>query len=371
MIDISIKPFGHEIQINYEDASEILYEIYHNESKNVVNRCLVIYKLLIEPTSKDNMPKLKEVATELGMSRNTVARVLDGYLKNGIDAVLYDGHMGRTSCLDAFRDDIADLFLEMPPLTVKEATRTINENLNLDLSQKAVRRWLKKNGYRPLKPRSIPAKADPEEQYRFLYGKLWPLIKAALKGELLLFFADGAHLIYGFSGNKCWAQQRPQVKSAYGRKRLNCLGFLNAGDLSVTTIMNDTSLNSQSVIEGMIKLRFENPDQQIAIILDNARYQNNNWVKHIADYVGVSLIFLPAYSPNLNLIERLWKFLRHEIISNKYYDNFEEFYLNIDEFLSEVHVKYEEELHKLLAFNFEILDGTKATSGVVKPKFTV
>ena len=362
-----IEPFGHKIRMSDEDAAVVVYHLYHGDTASIKKRCLILFKLLIEPDVSNKMPSIKSIAEQIGVSRNTVTKVYDRYLKDGINSIYDDGHKGRVSGLDEYADKIDELFELQPPLTLKDATQIINENLKLNFSQKAVGAWMKSNGYKRKKPRSIPAKADPEEQAAFLDTTLVYLINLALKGEILLYFADGVHLIYGYSGEKCWTKERPMVKSAYGRRRLNCLGFLDAKSFQVTTIMNDSYLNSQSIIEGMVKLRFEHKDDDtpIAIVLDNARYQNNKWVKEIAKYVGVQLFFLPPYSPNLNLIERLWKFLKHEVVANKYYDSFDEFYFHVDDFLDNVHVRYEDELRTLLTFNFEILDGAKAESGTV------
>lgn len=70
-----------------------------------------------------------------------------------------------------------------------------------------------------------------------------------------VYFCDGVHLIYGYEGGKCWCKERVCVKSAYGRKRVNCLGFLDAVSHEVETVMNDTYLNSDSVCNGLRKLR--------------------------------------------------------------------------------------------------------------------
>ena len=73
------------------------------------------------------------------------------------------------------------------------------------------------------------------------------------------------------------------------------------------------------MLAGLVNLRYDHPDKEIFVILDNAGYQRSKWVQRSAELMGVILVFLPPYSPNLNLIERLWKFLRKKVVSNKYY----------------------------------------------------
>lgn len=178
----------------------------------------------------------------------------------------------------------------------------------------------------------------------------------ALNRLIKVFFCDGVHLIYGYESGKYWCKERVCVRSAYGRKRVNCLGFLDAVSHQVETVMNDSYLNSDSVCEGLKKLRQNNPNERLYIILDNAAYQRCKKVKNFAAELNINLIYLPPYSPNLNLIERLWKFLRHKILANKYYDSFNFFFDKIHDFLASVHRIFSDELLSLLSFNFQCLD---------------
>ena len=183
-----------------------------------------------------------------------------------------------------------------------------------------------------------------------------PLLDMALHRLVKVFFCDGVHLIYGYEGGKYWCKKRVCVKSAYGRKRVNCLGFLDAVSKKVETVMNDSYLNSDSVCEGLIKLRQLNTDELLYVILDNAAYQHCKKVKDCAQELNINLIYLPPYSPNLNLIERLWKFLRSKILANKFYDSFKTFFDNIHDFLASVHVNFANALKSLLSFNFQCLN---------------
>lgn len=71
---------------------------------------------------------------------------------------------------------------------------------------------------------------------------------------------------------------------------------------------------------------------------------------------GIGSIYLPPYSPNLNLIERLWKFLRSKILANKYYDSFKQFFDNVHDFLDSLHIVFSDSLDSLFSFNFQCLD---------------
>ena len=192
-------------------------------------------------------------------------------------------------------------------------------------------------------------------QLFFLNNILIPLLKAAEKKMIKVFFADGVHLIYGYQGGYCWCKERKCVPSAYGRRRANLLGFMDAVTHETVGVMNDSYLNSDSVCEGLVKLRNKYPDKYLHVIMDNAAYQRCSKVTEKANELNINLVFLPPYSPNLNLIERLWKFLRKKVLANKYYNNFNSFYDAIQTFVNVLHIEYNDQLSSLLSFNFEVL----------------
>ena len=96
------------------------------------------------------------------------------------------------------------------------------------------------------------------------------------------------------------------------------------------------------------------PDEKITLILDNAKYYRANSVKDMAGLLGIKLLFVPSYSPNLNLIERLWKFMRKKAIPNQYIENFDDWRDAIMGFFKRIK-KYRPELKTLMAENFELL----------------
>lgn len=138
----------------------------------------------------------------------------------------------------------------------------------------------------------------------------------------------------------------------HGKKRLNDTIVLrwSAFDIWVSW------WNSDIVCDGLERLRKRYPDQYLYIILDNAAYQHCRKVRDKAEKWNINLVFLPPYSPNLNLIERLWKFLRKEILANQYYHSFWDFYSAIESFVKTLHENYFEQLSSLLTFRFEVFD---------------
>ena len=205
------------------------------------------------------------------------------------------------------------------------------------------------------KSRNIPAKADKEKQQEFLDSQLLPLLEQAKNEEIELYFGDGVHLIYGAELGYCWCKTRQEVKSAYGRKRFNVMGAYNPITHKTTIVSNDSYLTSTEIVELYHKLREENGDKKVIIILDNARYQKCALTKEAAKKYNIEVVYLPSYSPNLNLIERLWKLLRKECMCNKYKETFTKFCEDILDFLSQTSTTYLNKVTRLLAPNFQVL----------------
>ena len=74
--------------------------------------------------------------------------------------------------------------------------------------------------------------------------------------------------------------------------------------------------------------------------------------------LNIELLYLPTYSPNLNIIERLWKFIKNDCLYSKYYDNFSKFKQAIMLSLEEAQTKKKEKLKSLLTLNFQTLKKT-------------
>lgn len=165
-------------------------------------------------------------------------------------------------------------------------------------------------------------------------------------------------MTYGYHGGYCWCKKRKFVPSAYGRKRANLLGFLNHVTFETTSIMNDSYLNLDIVCDGLERLRKRYPDQYLYIILDNAAYQHCRKVRDKAEKLNINLVFLPPYSPNLNLIERLWKFLRKELLANNFFKSFKTFYSEIESFICSLHLEHTDKLSSLLTPKFELFDSS-------------
>jgi len=220
-----------------------------------------------------------------------------------------------------------------------------------------VRAFMKYIGMSFRKMGHIPAKADPEKQAEFLENTLNPLIKLAQQGLCLLFFVDAAHFVLRPFLCSLWCFTRVFIKAPAGRQRFNVLGGINAITQKLEYYVNETYINAQSVCEFMRNLRKKYPLIPIYLVMDNARYQKCKLVMNLAVELNIKLVFLPSYSPNLNIIERLWKFIRKKVLYGKYYENFKLFKNGISSCLNLINQgQYQEELKTLLNLKFQTFE---------------
>jgi transposase len=152
----------------------------------------------------------------------------------------------------------------------------------------------------------------------------------ASEKKVTLLFMDASHFVMGcdFLGY-IYGRVRRFIKTYSGRKRYNVLGALNFITKKVTTVTNDTYITATEICELLKKVASEYAGKPIYVILDNARYQKCVIVEELANQLGINLTYIPPYSPNLNLIERLWKHAKSKL-RTKYYDQFDEFQNRID-----------------------------------------
>lgn len=202
----------------------------------------------------------------------------------------------------------------------------------------------------------MPSKADPNTQKAFIKDRLNPLIKQAEDGVIELFFMDASHFVMGGFAGRVWSKVRKFVKTASGRKRFNVLGALNFATKKIEIISNSTYITSTQVVELLELLSRKYCGKIVKVVLDNASYQRCALVKDKALSLGIELVFLPTYSPNLNLIERVWKLVKSKVLNSAYYETFESYCKKIELFVTFIHIKQALDMQTLITPNFHVVD---------------
>lgn len=182
-----------------------------------------------------------------------------------------------------------------------------------------------------------------------------PRLKEAKEGKRVVYFVDAAHFVLAPFLGILWTLKRIFIKAPTGRQRYNVLGAINAITHKLITVTNETYINALSIVELLEKIALlKKVDVPITIILDNAAYQKCKIVFEKAEELDIELLYLPPYSPNLNLIERLWKFVKKDCLYSKYYENFHLFKKAIMSCLKQTETAHKKELDSLLTLRFQV-----------------
>jgi transposase len=193
-------------------------------------------------------------------------------------------------------------------------------------------------------------------QAAFLEGKLRPVLEDAKAGTGHVFFADAAHCVFGSFLCCLWSFARLYVRAASGRQRFNVLGAWDAVTRELVAVTNTTVVTALTMCELLRKIAAKGLAGPVTVVLDNARYQKCALVQDVARSLGITLLYLPSYSPNLNLIERLWRLIKREALYGRWHPTFADFKGAIEGTISELGGKHKDRLASLMTLNFQVFD---------------
>ncbi len=310
----------------------------------------------------------QEIAYLCNISDSTLRRYLKQYQEGGLERLQHSAGSGSDSALQLHRATLEAAFREQPPLSVAEAAARIETLTGLERKPTQVRAFLKSLGMKPRKVGTLPAKADVQRQAEFRDNQLHqlhqlhqlqPRLEEATNGQRAVFFVDAAHFVYGPFLGWVWCFARLFVKAPAGRQRLNVLAALHATTQQLITVSNLTYITAQSVcllLEGLAHERDSRLHQPLTVVLDNAPYQRCALVQECASRLHIELLYLPPYSPNLNLIERFWRFVKKQCLYSKYHADFTAFQKAILECIEQAPDKHQAELKSLLTLRFQTFE---------------
>lgn len=180
-----------------------------------------------------------------------------------------------------------------------------------------------------------------------------PRLDRAVAGKGHVLFVDAAHFVYGTFLCCLWSIARVSVRAASGRQRFNVLGAWDAVARTLGTVTNTTVVNTDTMCELLQAVAARGLVGPVTLVLDNARYQRNKVVMGLAGELGIELLFLPSYSPNLNLIERLWRFTKRKAAYGRYHPTFADFRAAVQDVLDRVPTTHADKLASLMTLNFQ------------------
>jgi len=286
------------------------------KDKRSADRLKSIYLLGMGRTQKD-------VCEVLMLDEGTLRHYAKRYRENGIKGLVSNRYLGGHGKLTSEEEmDLDQHLQDVLYLDAKSVVAYIEKTFSKTYGIRGTTELLKRLGYVYKKPKVIPGKANPEAQRKFLDD--YEALKNKLKADDKILFMDGVHPQHNTVAAYGWIKkgQEKEIKSNSGRQRLNINGALDINACKVTVTYEET-LNSITVLCLLKKLRkVYKKAGKLYIICDNAGYYKTETVQLEAEKLNIELVFLPAYSPNLNLIERLWKFFRKKVMYNQYHEKF-------------------------------------------------
>jgi transposase len=337
------------VDFNPEQIDALHHERFHYPHPRVQLKMEAVY------LKSQRLPH-HEICRLARISENTLRTYLRQFQEGGVARLKRLDWAGAASDLDEHRQTLEDYFRENPPRSTGEAAAAIERITGIRRGLTQVRSFLKGMGLKFRKLGMIPAKADADEQARFLDEKLGPRLRQARRFRRVVCFADAAHFVHGPFLGYLWCFVRMLVRGPSGRKRFNVLGAIDAITHELTTVVNDTVIDAMAVCELLQKLAGRYAGLPLTLVLDNARYQKCEAVRLLAAELRIELLYLPTYSPNLNLIERLWRFVKKEVLSCRYYEDFTRFKAAIVGCLEGVEGEHKAAIASLLTLNFQTFE---------------
>ena len=344
------------IRFTPEDRRSLAHDRFHHPDPRVQRKMEVLWL-------KSHGLGHGDIAALADVSRRTVQRYLNEYREGGLDRLRRCPWHQPESTSAEHQDCLAGYFAKHPPRSAKQAQAVIEQQTGVRRGLSQVRHFLKDRlGLRWRKTGAIPVppkKTIPEharEQAAFLRDRLEPRLEQARRCSRQVYFVDAAHFVFAPFLGCLWCTARLFVRAASGRKRHNVLGAFDAVTHRLIRVTNQGYINAESVCALLRAVAGSAVGLPITLVLDNARYQKCAVVQALAESLGIELLYLPSYSPNLNLIERLWRFVRVESLNSTYYEKFEDFRAAIDGCLDGLSTVHKGEMETLMTHRFQMFE---------------
>ena len=300
------------------DADHVNIERKTHESRLIRDRMYVLHLLHIGYSRS-------ECAKIVGCHANSVTNYIKMYQRGGLDSIRQLHYIYVRHELSSVYEQVEQVLERSRCSTVKDASEVLKEHFAYERSTEAVRQLLHRLGFSHQKTGTFPGKVKDFDQWQAkqdtFIDKLYELIQQAENDKIDLVFSDAAHFVYGKLSTYAWSQEPCYAPSGHGRHRINVYGAYDIATNQVYSMYNEGYVDAEFVVDYLNWLRqqvYRNPERSLHVVLDNARYQHCNHVKQCAVDLNIVLEFLPGYSPNLNLIERLWRYIK-SILAKQYH----------------------------------------------------
>jgi len=342
------------------------------------NRLKVIHKYTYNNSLKENRIKtilltnkensVKEIREILLIERSTIRKYIEEFRKYRMKSIDFDDKRktnsgNKENLTEEQKAEIIKYLEDNIISEAKEIQKYIEEKFGIQYSLSGATNILHSLGFTYKKTVPIPQKAHTEEKIeeQIKFEKEYKELKETKKEDEKIYFLDGVHPTHNTKIGYAWVKKGENkiIETNSGRKRINLNGAYSPETGEVITLPSKR-VNSQSTIELIDKILEANNKTTGTIYLfsDNARYYKSILLRETLEkekYSRIKLDFLPSYSPNLNPIERVWKFFKKEVLEHKFYKTFKEFETQICDFFKNKLNFVKERLKIYASDNFHIL----------------
>jgi transposase len=303
-----------------------------------------------------------EVADLLGRSVRQLAEWLRLFRNHGLDVLCTVYNRGDPGNLSAGQMELLKQEIGTGRFRNSDQVRRwVEEMFGVSYSSSGIKGLLRRVGASYHKVTGFLWKADPDKQQEFVahYERQKAAARRPGARRTRHYFVDACHPLWGLElVYACWllVGQRFLAGMGSGRKRLNILGAYCPDDREYQDLrLTRDNINGEQFVNLLRLLRAAHPETaRFVLYLDRARYYGSPVVKDwLRRHPEFELEPLPTYSPNLNLIERLWRFLRKRALS-RWHRTFEAMQAAVSEVLDHL-LDYRQELDTLMTEHFHIV----------------
>ena len=313
------------LNLSRADIETIKKEKNLHTCPSVRTRLLVLWMLHLGFRHSD-------VALAVDCHANSVTNIVRMYNSDGLQRII------RVPC-GTIKHTLTDQFdqvrAKLKTATIhklQQARQWLADNFDYHGSKESTRRLLHRLGFRPLKVNPFPGNSKKLEEWLANQDRwiehLEELHDKARNGSIDMAFCDAAHFVYGKFCSFMWTDEPKYKSTGSGRQRLNVYGAYDPITGRVLTNYGEGTVDAEYIVEFLKWLRKHHylcKEKKLHLMMDNARYQHCRFVKEEAEKLNIELEFQPSYSPNLNLIERVWKYIKG-LLGRSYYSTKDEFF---------------------------------------------
>lgn len=237
-----------------------------------------------------------------------------------------------------------------------EIVMYIKERYGVSYTVSGMHKWLHRNGFSYKKPKGRPHKADAELQKQFIAE--YEALKETVGDDEPILFMDAVHPTQATKLSYGWIRtgKTKHVDTTASRTRLNIVGAIQLGHIADTITSQYQTINAESIVDFMGKIRAQYGSKTVHIILDRSGYHRASLIAEKTEKLNIKLHFLPPYSPNLNPIERLWKVMNEKVRNNRFFKSAKDFKEAISGFFENTLPGIGNELNDRINDNFQTLE---------------